>query len=282
MQKVHIPSGLKGNTYINSDSYQELYEKSIKYPEIFWAEKANEMLDWYQTWDKVLQYDYQKAEIAWFLNAKINVCYNCVDRHAENTPDKTAIIWEGNEPGETRKISYSELKNEVSKIANVLKKFGIKKGDRVALYMPMVSELAYSMLACARIGAVHTIIFAGFSAEAIKGRLLDSEVKLVITANQALRGNKKIELKEIVDNSLEGVHCVKTVLVHKRTPAKCSMTSGRDYFLADESASQSEVCQPEIMDSEICSLFYTHPALPESLRCPAYTSRISFICITYS
>ncbi len=250
MEKIKIPERLLNNTHVDLENYQQLYQQSVTNPEKFWADKATEMLDWYQTWDKVLEYDYHKAEIAWFKNAKINVSYNCIDRHVEKTPDKTAIIWEGNQPGDTRSISYSELKDEVCKIANVLKKFGIKKGDRVALYMPMVPELAYSMLACARIGAIHTVIFAGFSAAAIRDRLLDSEVKLIITSNQALRGNKSVELKDIVDLSLNGVDCVKTVLVHMRTENGCNMQSGRDHYLSDETAKQDPVCDPEVMDSE--------------------------------
>jgi len=245
-----IPPGLKQSAFIDSEKYEELYRYSVAKPEEFWAEKAKEFITWFKPWDKTLEWDYSKAQIKWFIGGKLNAAYNCIDRHIESRGNKTAIIWEGNEPGEVKKITYLELLKEVSRFANVLKEKGVKKGDRVAIYMPMVPELAFAVLACARIGAVHSVIFAGFSAESVKGRILDSQAKVVFTSNVLLRGNKEIALKEIVDNALDGVDCASSVLVHKRTNAVCPMLSGRDSFLEDELKKVSENCPPEEMESE--------------------------------
>ncbi|MCO6432647.1 MAG: acetate--CoA ligase [Deltaproteobacteria bacterium] len=230
--------------------YSEMYRASVENPETFWADAARQSLTWIEPWSKVLEYDYHKAEIAWFLGGKLNVSFNCIDRHVEKRGAQTAIIWEGNEPGDVRRITYAEMLESVSRFANVLKAKGIKKGDRVAIYMPMVPELAFAMLACARIGAIHSVIFAGFSADSIRDRVLDCNAKMVITANEGLRGNKKIALKKIVDEALDGVDCAESVLVHRRTAASCAMQEGRDSWLADELAKVDNSCPPEAMDSE--------------------------------
>ena len=245
-----VPRTNQEKTYLSSDQYQKLYDFSVQDPENFWAQEAKKNISWYQPWDTVLNWDYSKAEINWFLGAKLNVCFNCVDRHLEKRSDKIAIIWEGNEPGDLRRITYKELHYEVSRFANVLKAQGVEKGDRVALYMPMVPELAFAMLACARIGAVHSVIFAGFSAESIKDRMLDSQAKLIVTANVALRGSKTINLKEIVDQAIENIDTVNRVIVHRRTNVECFMKNGRDVFLDQVLEEVSSDCPPEVMGSE--------------------------------
>lgn len=249
-EKFPIPNNLLTSSYISPSQYEKLYELSIRSPEIFWAEKANEFLDWHAPWSKVLEWDYSKAEIKWFIGAKLNVSYNCIDRHLPKRANQAAIRWEGNEPGDVRVVTYQELFEEVSSFANVLKSHGIKKGDRVIIYMPMVPEAAFAMLACARIGAIHSVVFAGFSANAIRDRIIDCGASCIITANEALRGVKVIPLKPVVDEALKGTDSVKSVLVFDRTNSKVEMQSGRDFKLSDELAKVSSECPPEILDSE--------------------------------
>ena len=245
-----IPEKLLGSAYLNFTQYQEWYQQSVSDPESFWAERAKETLDWKSPWSKILEYDYHKAEIKWFIDAKINVAENCLDRHLEKNGSTTAIIWEGNEPGDVKKFTYQQVHTEVCKLANVLKDKGIKKGDRVAIYLPMIPELAFTMLACARIGAIHSVVFAGFSADSLKDRILDSSCKMVVTANEGLRGSKRIPLKEIVDKAVAETPCIESVLVCKRTDSQTSMTEGRDFWLSDLTGSASSDCPAEVMDSE--------------------------------
>lgn len=214
--------------------YKEDYKKSIENPEAFWAEVA-ENFYWQKKWDTILEYDFQKPSVKWFEGAKLNITENCLDRHLEKLGNKTAIIWEPNNPDEeSRHITYRQLYVKVSKFANVLKKKGIQKGDRVCLYMPMIPELAIAMLACARIGAVHSIVFAGFSAAALASRMNDSECKLLITANEVYRGKKRINLKAVCDEALEKASCVKNMIVYRRTVEPTKMKEGRDTFWFDE------------------------------------------------
>jgi len=238
--------------------YKEKYEQSVSDPEGFWAEVA-EHFQWKQKWDKVLEWDFSKPEIEWFKGAKLNITENCLDRHLETIGNKTAIIWEPNDPDEeSRYISYRQLYVKVSRFANVLKNNGIKKGDRVCLYMPMIPELAIAMLACARIGAVHSIVFAGFSSSALSSRINDSECKMLITANEVYRGTKPINLKQVCDQALENSPSVETVIVYRRTVEPTEMTAGRDKFWFDELQKVDKYCDAETMDAEdLLFILYT-------------------------
>nr|WP_262909412.1 acetate--CoA ligase [Chryseobacterium gwangjuense] len=231
--------------------YFEEYKKSIKNPKKFWDKIADQNFVWYQRWSKVVKYDMNEAKITWFKNAKLNITKNCLDRHLSVRGDKTAIIWEPNDPQEAAQhISYNELYTRVNKTANVLKEMGIEKGDRVCIYLPMIPELAVTMLACAKLGAVHSVIFAGFSASAVSSRVNDCGAKMVITSDGSYRGNKVLDLKSIVDEALEKTPTVKSVLVVKRTNNKIKMKEHRDFWLADlyEKASADFVTM--IMDAE--------------------------------
>lgn len=232
------------------EEYKLLYQESITAPESFWARMASDNISWFKPWDKVLEWEYQTPTIKWFVNGKLNVCFNCVDRHLKDNGEKVALIAEGNEPGISKTLTYNQLHTEVCKFANGLKKIGVRKGDRVAIYMPMIPEAAVAMLACARIGAVHSVIFAGFSAESVKGRVLDAQCKVIITANEALRGAKSFPLKKIIDEAIENVTCVEKVIVYKHTNASVACVEGRDVFLCDLLKDVSKECQCEEMDAE--------------------------------
>ena len=235
----------------NLEQYFKHYNKSIREPRKFWDKIAEENFTWYQKWDKVVEFDMQEADVKWFLNAKVNITKNCIDRHLSKRGNKTAIIFEPNDPKEeAQHITYNELYDRVTKMANVLRDQGIKKGDRVCIYLPMIPELAVSVLACARIGAIHSVVFAGFSASAVTARINDSECKMVITSDGGFRGNKSIDLKGIVDEALEKSPSVEKVLVVKRTNAEIKMKEGRDIWLQpllDEAVPNNVA---EIMDAE--------------------------------
>lgn len=230
--------------------YKKAYKKSVKNPEAFWDEIA-ETFTWKKKWDKTLEWDFEKPEVKWFQGGKLNITENCLDRHLEKLGNKTAIIWEPNDPDEeSRYISYRQLYVKVCRFANVLKNNGIKKGDKVCIYMPMIPELAIAMLACARIGAVHSIVFAGFSSSAIARRINDSECKMLITANEVYRGSKRVNLKEICDKALEETPSIETVIVYRRTVEPTSMKEGRDKFWIDELQKVETDCPAEEMDAE--------------------------------
>ena len=244
--KEHIAAGAKIGSL---DEYRRLYKESIDDPEGFWARQA-ERLDWSRKPEAVMSVDNHTAKFEWYADGKLNACYNCVDRHLETRGDKTAIIWAADEPGEYRHISYRELHAMVGRMANVLKAHGVGKGDRVAVYLPMIPELAATMLACARIGAVHSVVFAGFSAEALRDRIVDADCRVVVTANEGLRGRKVIPLKATVDRAVEGLDLVDTVLVARRTDTEVPMVDGRDHDLAAELEKQSSDCPPTEMEAE--------------------------------
>lgn len=216
----------------NLEHYFKLYKKSVKDPKAFWEKIADENFSWFRKWDNVLEYDMQEAEFKWFDGAKLNITKNCIDRHLAKRADKTAILFEPNDPKEeAQHITYKQLYKRVAKMANVLQDQGIKKGDRVCIYLPMIPELAVSVLACARIGAVHSVVFAGFSAKALETRINDSDCRVVITSDGGFRGGKTIDLKGIVDDALKKCPDVKSVLVVKRTKSKITMKEDRDHWL---------------------------------------------------
>ena len=234
----------------SEEQYRKAYTKSTENPTAFWAEIATNF-QWHKQWDRVLSYDFTKPEITWFQGAQLNITENCIDRHLSEQPHKTALLFEPNDPSEAAQhISYQQLHDRVCKMANVLKNKGIKKGDRVCLYLPMIPELAISVLACARIGAVHSVVFAGFSATALAARINDSDCKLVVTSDGAFRGNKTIDLKGIVDKALKDCQGVRTVMVVKRTNATIQMIKDRDHWLQPLLDGASTTCAPEIMDAE--------------------------------
>ncbi|MCB9188558.1 MAG: acetate--CoA ligase [Flavobacteriales bacterium] len=233
------------------EEYFNVYRKSVRNPEQFWGEVAEEHFIWRQKWDTVLSWDFKKPEIKWFENAKLNITENCIDRHLLTRGNQTAILFEPNDPKEKAEhITYYQLYERVNRMANVLKSQGVNKGDRVCIYLPMIPELAVALLACARIGAVHSVVFAGFSSSALATRILDSDCKMVITSDGSYRGSKSIDLKGIVDDALKSCPDVDTVLVAKRTNTEVSMLAGRDKWLQPLLDEASVECSPEIMDAE--------------------------------
>lgn len=232
------------------EEYQKAYNKSVSDPEGFWGEIAND-LQWRKKWDKVLDWDFGSADTKWFINGKMNITENCLDRHLGKNGDKIAYIFEANDANEvSRKITYKELHSEVCRFANVLKKHGAKKGDRICIYMPMIPEAVIAMLACARIGAIHNVVFGGFSSSSLAGRIQDCDCNMVVTADGAYRGAKEIPLKEVVDEALENCPSVKKVIVYERTKVKINFISGRDYWWKEEMNSVNDICSAEEMDSE--------------------------------
>ena len=245
-----VPESWAKTAWINKENYQEMYRESVDDPEKFWAKQATEFLTWGTPWQTVCDYDFGKGEAAWFEGGKLNVSVNCIDRHLAKRSDQTALIWEGDEPTEDKKITYRDLHNKVSRLGNILRQRGVKKGDRVCIYMPMIPEAAYAMLACARIGAVHSVVFGGFSPDALKDRILDSDCEVVITADQGYRGGKIVPLKNNVDRALQSCPGVHTCLVVERAKGKVEWNEGRDiwYHLAIEDVPSH--CSPEMMDAE--------------------------------
>ena len=261
MSEIRKPSlkSSEGAWIQSMEQYREIYERSINEPDIFWAGEA-EKFTWFKKWEKVRDYNYDVREgkifIEWFKGAKTNITVNCIDRYLETRGDQVAILWEGNEPGENQSLTYKQLYEEVCKFGNVLKKHGAKKGDRISIYMPMIPELAIAMLACARIGAVHSIVFGGFSANALGDRIADSECSIVVTADGSYRGAKPIPLKSAADEAI--IHAekqgakVEACIVSKRVGDKIpiEMVDGRDFWWETEMATADSSCEPEQMDAE--------------------------------
>ncbi|MBN9569885.1 MAG: AMP-binding protein, partial [Alphaproteobacteria bacterium] len=248
---IPVPDEWRKRAFIDRAKYEEMYARSIKDPDGFWGEVAKR-LDWIKPFTKVknCSYDPANLHIKWFEDGALNVTVNCIDRHLPKRAKQTAILWEGDDPQESRAITYQELHDEVCRFANVLKAQGVKKGDRVTIYLPMIPEAAYAMLACARIGAIHSVIFAGFSPDSIAGRIKDGESTIIITADEGLRGGKPIPLKKNTDEALARCPDVKTCLVVKRTGGKIDMRAGRDIWYHDERAKVSTDCPAETMNAE--------------------------------
>tara|TARA_B100000686_G_C16791998_1_gene979380 strand:- start:698 stop:2641 length:1944 start_codon:yes stop_codon:yes gene_type:complete len=251
--KIAVKTNWKNNTHLDKNSYEKFYEKSINDPEGFWSEQALN-IDWYKpfTKDAIKKVNFSKdnLEIKWFYDGKLNVSYNCIDRHLKNKSDNTAIIWEGDNPNESKNITYKELHTDVCLMANVLKKRGVKKGDRITIYMPMIPEASYAMLACARIGAVHSVVFGGFSPDSIADRIIDCKSDFIITADEGYRAGKIIPLKNNVDEALKRCENVKSVLVIKRTGNEINMEPNRDVWWHEEKLTVDSICEPEIMNAE--------------------------------
>ncbi len=245
-----VKPSIAQRAYINSvDEYQRLYRLSLDNPEWFWGEQAK-ALSWYHPWQRVFDADYEEVDFAWYSGGRLNASFNCIDRHLDALGDKTALIWVQDEPGVYTHITYRDLKHHVCRVANALLHHGVKKGDRVCLYMTMMPELVYAMLACARIGAVHSVVFGGFSAESLRDRIVDAQCRVVVTANEGLRGGKKVSLKKTVDRAIEGMSLVQTVLVARRTDTGVDMQPGRDLWLDEECLKQRSTCTAEWMGAE--------------------------------
>lgn len=245
-----VPAEAKDNTLVTNEQYKAMYAESVSDPDKFWGEQAKKNIDWIEPWKTVSEVDFHQAQIKWFDGAKLNVSYNCIDRHLEKRGDQTAIIWEGDEVDQAKNISYNELHETVCRFANLLKSRGVKKGDRVGIYMPMIPEVGFAMLACARIGAVHSVVFGGFSPEALKARVIDSDCSVVITADQSVRGGKKFPLKANADIALADCDKVHSVVVVRRTGGDIAWNADRDVWYHELMETMSPECEPEVMDAE--------------------------------
>ena len=245
-----VPSSMKARTLIDEATYDSMYQRSIADPDGFWADQANAFLSWQQPWQTVSEADIPSGNIRWFVGGQLNVSVNCIDRHLPHRGGQTAIIWEGDDPSDDLQITYQELYEHVCQLANGLRARGVKKGDRVCIYMPMIPEAAYAMLACARIGAIHSVVFGGFSPQSLKDRILDSDCQTVITADEGMRGGKAIPLKANTDEALAACPNVHTVVTVKRTGGDIGWQEGRDIWYADLTSNQPKACEPEVVESE--------------------------------
>jgi acetyl-CoA synthetase len=246
-----VPAEWAKRAFIDKAKYQDLYARSIRHPDEFWGEHGKR-IDWFKPFTKVknTSFDPQNVSIKWYEDGVTNVAYNCVDRHLSARAQQTAIIWEGDDPAESKRITYGELHSEVSRLANVLRANGVKKGDRITIYMPMIPEAAYAMLACARIGAIHSVVFGGFSPDSLAGRIVGAQSSVVITADEGLRGGRKVPLKANADAAADKAGCVTHMFVVKRTGGDVAWTAGRDIWLGEAMAEASDHCPPEPMGAE--------------------------------
>jgi acetyl-CoA synthetase len=249
-KRYPVHAALQGKTHLDRARYETLYRESVDSPQTFWPRMAREFLDWLHPFTTVCEQDLRRGEARWFLGGRLNVTQNCIDRHLPVRGEQTAILWEGDEPGLSRRISYRELHEQVCRLASALKDRGVRRGDRVCVYMPMIPEAAFAMLACARIGAVHSVVFGGFSPESLKDRILDSDCRTVITADEGIRGGKRVPLKANTDAAL--LHCpnVQSVFVVRRSGSPVDMRPGRDLWYHEAVASAAAECAAEPMDSE--------------------------------
>jgi len=245
-----VPEAFARNALLDAAQFEAMHEQSIADPAGFWAGQAEKFLSWDKHWDTVLDWDYSKGYIRWFEGGQLNACYNCVDRHLDTRGDQIALIWEGDDPANDDHITYKELHERVCRMANVLKSRNVRKGDRVCIYMPMIPEAVYAMLACARIGAVHSVVFGGFSPESIKDRILDSDCQTVITSDEGIRGSKTIKMKHNVDQALQSCPNVHTVITVRHTGGNIDWQEGRDTWYHDAMDKVSSDCPVEIMDAE--------------------------------
>ncbi len=245
-----VPTDMKARTLIDEATYESMYQRSIADPDGFWSEQAEAFLFWQKPWQTVSKIDMPSGNIRWFDGGQLNVSVNCIDRHLPHRAEQTAIIWEGDEPDDDARITYQELYQSVCQLANGLRSRGVKKGDRVCIYMPMIPEAAYAMLACARIGAIHSVVFGGFSPQSLKDRILDSDCQTVITADEGTRGGKAIPLKANTDAALASCPDVHTVVTVRRTGGDISWQEGRDIWYSDLTSNQPKSCEPEIVQSE--------------------------------
>ncbi|MCU0122000.1 acetate--CoA ligase [Pseudomonas sp. B2M1-30] len=235
---------------LSQDDYKRLYRESVEHPSTFWAEQATKFLDWSTPWQTVQRYDLKTGEASWFAGGKLNVSYNCIDRHLATRGEQTALLWEGDDPAESLSVSYNKLHHHVCRLANVLKSRGVKKGDRVCIYMPMIPEAAYAMLACARIGAIHSVVFGGFSPDSLRDRILDADCRTVITADEGVRGGRFASLKQNVDKALQSCPNVSSVVVVEHTRGKVDWVDGRDLWYHEAVHDVSDDCPPEPMGAE--------------------------------
>lgn len=250
-QVIHpVEEEVAKKSYITQSQYTEMYARSIRDPKNFWAEQAEKLITWFKRWNEVVTGDFNKLDVQWFESGKLNACYNCVDRHLETRGKQIAILWEGDDPKESEQITYAQLYERVCRFANVLKKQGVKKGDRVCIYMPMIPDVTIAMLACTRIGAVHSVVFGGFSPESLRTRILDADCKMVITANEGIRGGKRIPLKANVDAALHDCPKVRKVIVVQRTQQEVPWNAQRDVWYHEEAAQVKTMCPAEIMDAD--------------------------------
>ncbi len=253
MTEIHVhpvPAEFAKRAYIDKAGYEKMYKASVDDPEAFWGEHGKR-IDWIKPYTKVKDVDYlKKVHIRWFYDGTLNASANCIDRHLPARANQTAIIWEGDNPNDSKKITYGELAESVGRLANALKARGIKKGDRVTIYMPMIPEAAYAMLACARIGAIHSVVFGGFSPDSLAGRIQDCDSNCVITADEGVRGGRKVPLKGNTDAALKSCPTVETVLVVKRTGGKIDWVEGRDVWYHEACDAASADCPPEEMNAE--------------------------------